>query len=73
MEEATVRKRHIKADNFRTVSMVKGGKKICKSYNDGRGCSNTRCDAIHGCDVRLDSGKACLSKTHTRLQHDADE
>ncbi|CAJ1330278.1 unnamed protein product, partial [Effrenium voratum] len=59
MEEATVRKRHIKADNFRTVSMVKGGKKICKSYNDGRGCSNTRCDAIHGCDVRLAARPVC--------------
>ena len=59
--------RHIKTDKWPTVSMVKGGRRICKRYNDARGCPG--CDDIHGCDVRLASGKACLAKDHNRLSH----
>ena len=44
------------------VSMIKGGKRICKKYNDGRGYSG--CDDVDGCDVKLPSGKPCLSTKH---------
>lgn len=63
------RKRQVKGDAFKTVSQVKGGQRICKPWNDGRGCSDSRCAAIHGCDVRMPEGGACLSKKHTRLEH----
>ncbi len=43
---------------------------VCKPWNDGRGCSTKNCPDTHGCDVRLPSGRACLAKTHTRMQHD---
>eukprot|EP00435_Cladocopium_sp_Y103_P017427 s4807_g4.t1 len=65
------RKRLVKADAFRTVSQVKGGQKICKPWNDGRGCSDPKCQALHCCDVRLESGAPCLDKKHTRLEHQA--
>lgn len=64
------RPRLVKSDKYQTVSMVKGGRRICKKYNDGRGCSG--CDDIHGCDVKLPSGKACLSTKHNRLNHAAE-
>ena len=64
------RTRNLKADRHNTVSMLKGGLRICKPWNDGRGCQSASCKDTHGCDVRLSSGKACLSKSHTRLQHD---
>ena len=59
--------RLLKTDKFPTVSMVKGGKRLCKKYNDGRGCSGR--DDIHGCVVKLSSGKPCLSTKHNRLSH----
>ena len=62
-------RRRIKSDGFRTISMVKGGRKLCKAYNDERGCKATNCPSLHLCDVKLSSGKACLSKTHKRNQH----
>ena len=62
--------RHIQTDRWPTVSMVKGGRRICKRYNDARGCPG--CEDIHGCDVRLASGKACLAKDHNRLSHSAE-
>lgn len=63
------KKRQIKADNFPTVSQVKGGAKLRKPFNDGRGCTQTQCSALHVCDVRLANGQACPSKKHTRLAH----
>ena len=64
------RQRQLKADTFTTVSMAKGGRKICKAWNDGRGCgAGQKCDSLHVCDVKLASGKACLSTKHSRLQH----
>ena len=57
----------VKSDKFQTVSMVKGGKRICKRYNDARGCPG--CSDLHACDVKLPSGKACLSPNHNRLSH----
>ena len=67
--DGPAKKRQIKADNFRTVSKVKGGAKLCKPFNDGRGCSDKQCGSLHACDVRLDNGQACMSKKHTRLSH----
>ncbi|CAE7257437.1 unnamed protein product [Symbiodinium microadriaticum] len=40
----------------RTVSMLKGGRKLCKPWNDDRGCSGN-CGNAHLCDVRLESGE----------------
>jgi hypothetical protein len=63
------RARAVKGDVFRTVSQIKGGKRLCKPWNDGRGCQDKNCQALHVCDVRLDSGQACMHKKHTRLEH----
>ena len=67
----TDRKRQVKGDSFRTVSQIKGGQRICKPWNDGRGCTDPKCQALHCCDVRMDEGGPCLSKKHTRLEHHA--
>lgn len=67
------RVRGVKSDNFKTVSQIKGGARLCKPYNDGRGCRDKSCQALHACDVRMESGQACLSKKHTRLEHSAQE
>lgn len=61
------RARQLKTDQFTTISMIKGGKRICKKWNDSRGCSG--CDDLHVCDVKLPSGKACQSKQHNRMAH----
>ena len=45
-------------DNFRTVSQIKGGARLCKPCNDGRGCTDRQCSAIHGCDVKMPNGQA---------------
>lgn len=52
------RTRHLKGDKHTTISMLKGGKRICKAYNDGRGCKGG-CGAEHVCDVKLPNGKPC--------------
>ena len=36
--QSAKRLREVKSDKWQTVSMVKGGKRICKRYNDARGC-----------------------------------
>lgn len=64
---APKRPRQIKADPRRTVSMLKGGRALCKAFNDQRGCKG--CDKLHACDVRLPSGEACQSTRHNRLNH----
>ena len=51
-----------------TVSMLKGGKRICKGFNDARGCNNPRCPDEHVCDVKTKDG-ACGSRKHNRMQH----
>ena len=68
--EVEPKRRQLKGDGHKTVSQIKGGQKICKPYNDGRGCSNTKCLNLHACDVRLESGAACLSRRHNRLNHE---
>ena len=62
-------RRLVKTDKWPTISMLKGGQKICKPFNDGRGCTKAGCKDLHQCDVKLSSGKACLA-SHTRLQHE---
>ena len=54
--------------HVQTVSTLKGGKRLCKPYNDGRGCSGD-CGDVHACDVKLPSGSACGSTKHSRLNH----
>ena len=31
---------------------------------------NSQCDQMHACDVKLPNGKPCLSRAHTRVQHE---
>lgn len=61
------RPRQIKTDQVQTVSMVKGGKRICKQWNDNRGCRG--CKDLHQCDVRLPNGQACGATSHNRMNH----
>lgn len=37
------RARNLKADRHNTVSMLKGGVRVCKPWNDGRGCVGGNC------------------------------
>jgi len=67
------RARAVKSDGLKTVSMIRGGKKLCKKYNDSRGCTSRNCNDLHVCDVKLESGKPCLSKEHNRLGHPSGE
>ena len=62
-------RRMVKTDKWPTISMLKGGQKICKPFNDGRGCTKAGCKDLHQCDVKLSSAKACLA-SHTRLQRE---
>ena len=63
------RGREAKSDKRRTVSMIKGGKKRCKRFNDARGCATQSCPDLHVCDVKLPDGKPCMSRSHSRLCH----
>ena len=50
-----------------TVSMLKGGRRICKPHNDERGCHNPNCPDAHVCDVRLDvESRVAAPVTHAR-------
>ena len=62
------KRRQVKQDSHQTISMLKGGVRLCKPWNDGRGCSNMKCPQVHKCDVKLPSGKPCQGP-HTRLAH----
>ena len=56
-----------------TATATASGRKICKAYNDQRGCANKRCPKglAHVCDVLLANGRVCESTEHVRSQHDA--
>ena len=71
VEHPVKRSRLMKTDAFQTISMLKGGKKICKPHNDGRGCKGN-CGMAHVCDVKLSTGKPCASSSHNRLNHPAE-
>ena len=45
------------------------GRKLCKPFNDARGCHNPKCRDVHGCDAMLPSGEGCGSSSHNRLRH----
>ena len=54
------------------ASVTKHGAKICKKFNDQRGCA-AKCPKgdVHGCDlILLKSGEACANGGHNRLTHD---
>ena len=54
---------------LRTISTLPKGMKVCKPWNDGRGCTNTSCPDTHCCDIILEkTGKPCRSTGHNRLQ-----
>ena len=59
----------VKSDPWKTYSQAKGGKRLCKPYNDVRGCTDRNCQDLHSCDVRQKDGSMCGSKKHTRQQH----
>ena len=67
-EPPAKRPRQVKSDVRKTVSMVKGGVRLCKAWNDQRGCPG-QCGALHQCDIRLDSGRACQATAHNRQSH----
>eukprot|EP00434_Breviolum_minutum_P039847 symbB.v1.2.035390.t1/scaffold4753.1/size44016/3 len=50
------RERMVKSDAHQTISMLRGGKKICKPFNDGRGCKGG-CQNAHVCDEKLSAAK----------------
>ena len=64
----TKRVHQVKSDNRQTVSMLKGGCKICKAFNDQRG-GKGECNNLHVCDMRLSNGQACQSTSHNRQDH----
>ena len=51
-----------KGTRLQTVTMLKGGLKICKAFHDHRGCRDRKCHLVPVCDV-----KGCGSKDHNRL------
>lgn len=53
-----------KGSRLQTITMLKGGLKVCKAFNDARGCRDRKCPHAHVCDV-----KGCGSKDHNRLNH----
>ena len=60
-----------KGSGLKTCSTTRQGSKICKRFNDNRGCS-PKCDhgLAHVCDVMLvKSGEACGRQDHGRSQH----
>jgi len=47
-----------------------GSLKMCKKWNDPRGCRNPCADGCsHTCDVVLSNGNTCGSKSHNRYSH----
>ena len=44
--------------------------KLCKPFNDARGCSKgAQCPDRHACDVLLPKGEACGLTNHNRVRH----
>ena len=53
-----------------TVSVTSSGRRVCKKWNDGRGCSSPCIDGNeHVCDIQIAPGKGCEVSGHTRLKH----
>ena len=41
-----------KGPRLPTITMLKGGLKVCKAFNDSRGCRDRKCQFAHVCDVK---------------------
>ena len=67
--EKKEQRRQVKTDKHQTVSMLKGGQRLCKPWNDSRGCPG-HCGQKHCCDVKMPNGKPCLATSHNRMSHD---
>ena len=57
--------------NDSTVTLTGKGQKICKAFNDKRGCK-AKCPhgQVHGCDVRITRTKQACALPHPRSKHD---
>ena len=55
-----------------TVQLTGKGQKICKAYNDRRGCKD-KCPHghVHGCDIRITRTKQACALPHPRGKHNA--
>ena len=55
-----------------TVQLTGKGQKICKAYNDRRGCK-AKCPHghVHGCDIRITRTKQACALPHPRSKHNA--
>ena len=56
-----------------TGATLPSGVKLCKRWNDARGCSSGgKCERgdAHACDVLLLTGAVCASPSHRRFEHD---
>ena len=64
---------NVRRGNAVTTSEI-GGTKVCKAYNDARGCPGRdgRCPKgfVHKCDIVLQSGRPCGGTSHNRTNHD---
>ena len=54
---------------IKTARAGKDGKRICKPFNDSRGCATPQCPEAHVCDVLTPLGDACNSSGHSRTGH----
>ena len=59
-----------KTESWQTFSQTKGGTRLCKPWNDARGCHNKKCKDLHACDVRKTDGTMCGSSKHNRQSHE---
>ena len=57
------------AAQFKTCRQTAQGKKLCKPWNDARGCTNPKCPDRDGCDVQLPNGNPCNDTKHNRSGH----
>ena len=45
------------------------GYKICKFWQDARGCNNSACKGVYCCDISMANGQCCCDKRHNRESH----
>jgi len=53
---------------YKTCRFSEQGRKLCKPYNDVRGCKNPTCQEEHRCDILTPKGVAC-GGSHPRMDH----
>ena len=49
----------------KATALRKGGRQICKRFNDNKGCRDQQCRDKHVCDIILSNGQPC-GETHPR-------